>query len=209
MNKYYNYHLCKYCLYIFLFLFLISFKVSSKTVLTLTEDDFIVGNNSAPITIIEYASLSCSHCADFHLNTLPQLMKEYVDKGKVKIVFRDFPFNYPALLGSMLLQCISKDVRYKYSKALYQLQSKWVLRENAKTTQELYKIMQSGGMTKEEFNKCIKNVDLEKKILQGLMDAQSEFNIKSTPSFLINGLLVEGNKPLKDFEQIINKLLSE
>ena len=181
----------------------------TASVLDIKKEDFVIGDNNAPITVIEYASLSCSHCAEFHINTLPELIKEYVDKGKVKIVFRDFPFNYPALLGSMVLRCVPKEVRFQYSKALYQLQSKWVNRENAKTTQELYKIMQSGGMKKEEFNNCIKNIDLENKILQGLMDAQNEFNIKSTPSFLINGSLIEGNKPFKDFKQIIDKLLLE
>ncbi len=69
--------------------------------------------------------------------------------------------------------------------------------------------MQSGGMTKERFNECIDNVDLENEILNGLMAAQSEFNIKSTPSFLVNGILIEGNKPIKDFRQIIDKILSE
>ena len=153
--------------------------------------------------------MSCSHCANFHIETLPQLIDEYVDTGKIKIVFRDFPFNYPALLGSMVLRCIPEDNRYKYTQALYKLQSTWVNKENAKTTQELYKIMQSGGMSKEEFNNCIKNVETENSILQSLMDAQSEFKIKSTPSFLINGLLVEGNKPFKDFREIIDKLLLE
>ena len=124
-------------------------------------------------------------------------------------MFRDFPFNYPALLGSMVVRCIPKDARYEYTQVLYKLQHKWVNRENAKTTQELYKIMQSGGMAKKEFNNCINNVDLEKGILQSLMNAQSEFDIKSTPSFLINGLLVEGNKSFKHFREIIDKLLSE
>ena len=136
-------------------------------------------------------------------------MQEYVDTGKAKIVFRDFPFNYPALLGSMVLRCVPEEIRYEYSNALYQLQSKWVVRENAKTTKELYKIMQSGGMTKERFNECIDNVDLENKILNDVIAAQSEFNIKSTPSFLINGMLIEGNKSIKDFRQIIDKILSE
>ena len=203
MNKFRN------NFFVFLLLLIISFTVSSKTVLTLNDDDFIIGDNNAPITIIEYASLSCSHCADFHLNTLPKLVEEYVDKGKIKIVFRDFPFNYPALLGSMMVRCIPENARYEYTQALYQLQSKWVNKENSKTTQELYKIMQSGGMTKEEFNSCIKNTDLENNILQSLMDAQKEFNIKSTPSFLINGLLVEGNKSFNHFREIIDKLLSE
>ena len=193
----------------FFVLFFFYTPVNGATVLDITKDDFVIGETNAPITIIEYASLSCSHCADFHLNTLPKIIEEFVNTGIAKIVFRDFPFNYPALLGSMVLRCIPKDIRYEYQNALYQLQSKWVVKENTKTTQELYKIMQSGGMKKEEFNKCIENSDLEKEILEGLMSAQSEFDIKSTPSFIINGRLIEGNKPLKDFRQIIDKILSE
>ena len=195
--------------YFFVFFLVFSSLAFAESVLDITEDDFIIGDENAPITIIEYASLSCGHCADFHINTLPDLIKEYVDTDKAKIVFRDFPFNYPALLGSMVLRCVPENIRYEYSSALYQLQSKWVVRENAKTIQELYKIMQSGGMTKEKFNKCIDNVDLENEILHGVMNAQSEFNIKSTPSFIINGTLIEGNKPIKDFRQIIDKILSE
>ncbi len=183
--------------------------ISANTVLEVTEDDFVVGDKNAPVTIIEYASLSCSHCANFHNNTLDDLIKEYVDTGKARIVFRDFPFNYPALLGSMVLRCIPEDVRYDYMNALFQLQPKWVVRENAKSTQELYKIMQSGGMTKEEFETCTNNVELENTILQALIAAQNEFNIQSTPSFLINGNLVEGNKSIKEFRQIIDKILSE
>ena len=183
--------------------------ISANTVLEVTEDDFVVGDKNAPVTIIEYASLSCSHCADFHNNTLEDLIKEYVDTGKARIVFRDFPFNYPALLGSMVLRCIPEDVRYDYMNALFKLQPKWVVRENAKSTQELYKIMQSGGMTKEEFETCTNNVELENTILQALIAAQNEFNIQSTPSFLINGNLVEGNKSIKEFRQIIDKILSE
>ena len=183
--------------------------ISANTVLEVTEDDFVVGDKNAPVTIIEYASLSCSHCADFHNNTLDDLIKEYVDTGKARIVFRDFPFNYPALLGSMVLRCIPEDVRYDYMNALFQLQQKWVVRENAKSAQELYKIMQSGGMTKEEFETCTNNVELENTILQALIAAQNEFNIQSTPSFLINGNLVEGNKSIKEFRQIIDKILSE
>ena len=182
---------------------------NGATVLDITEDDFVIGETNAPITIIEYASLSCSHCADFHINTLDELKKEYVDTGIAKIVFRNFPYNYPALLGSMVLQCIPEDVRYDYMNALFQLQPKWVVRENAKSIQELYKIMQSGGMTKEEFDSCISNKELEEKILQIVINAQNEYNIRSTPSFLINGILVEGNKSIKEFRQIIDKILSQ
>ena len=199
------YRILSICFFIVFFIL----PISANTVLEVTEDDFVVGDKNAPVTIIEYASLSCSHCADFHNNTLEDLIKEYVDTGKARIVFRDFPFNYPALLGSMVLRCIPEDVRYDYMNALFQLQQKWVVRENAKSTQELYKIMQSGGMTKEEFETCTNNVELENTILQALIAAQNEFNIQSTPSFLINGNLVEGNKSIKEFRQIIDKILSE
>ena len=199
-----------YLFFVTLFvIFIFNTSLYSQTILDIFEDDFIIGDENAPVTIIEYASLSCSHCADFHLNTLNDLKKEYIDTGKVKMVFRNFPFNYPALLGSMVLQCIPEDVKYDYMNALYQLQPNWVVRENAKSTKELFKIMQSGGMTKEEFDACISNKEIEEKILQKVISAQNEFNIRSTPSFLINGNLIEGNKSIKEFRQIINKILSE
>ena len=187
-----------------------SFALSNESsVLNLTENDFIIGNDNASITIIEYASMSCSHCANFHNNTLPDLKKEYIDTGKVKYVFRDFPYNYPALLGSMVMRCIPSEVRYDYMNALYKLQNMWVVRENAITRQELYKIMQTGGMTKENFDTCLSNVDLENQILEEVIAAQSEFNIRSTPSFLINGDLLEGDKSIKVFRQILDKILSD
>ena len=182
---------------------------NKKPALEIGEDEFVIGDKDAPITIIEYASMSCSHCANFHNNTLEKLKIEYIDTGKVKFVFRDFPFNYPALLGSMMMRCIPNDLRYTYMNALYKLQKTWVDRENSVTKQELYKIMQSGGMTKEDFEACISNVDIENEILTGLMLAQKEFNIRSTPSFLVNGELIEGNKSIKEFRQIIDKILSE
>jgi protein-disulfide isomerase len=187
-----------------------SFALSNESsVLNLTENDFIIGNDNASITIIEYSSMSCSHCANFHNNTLPDLKKEYIDTGKVKYVFRDFPFNYPALLGSMVMRCIPSEVRYDYMNALYKLQNNWVVKENAMTHQELYKIMQSGGMSKENFDACLNNVDLENQILEEVIAAQSEFNIRSTPSFLINGDLLEGDKSIKVFRQILDKILSD
>ena len=177
--------------------------------LKISENDFVIGDEDAPITIIEYASMSCSHCANFHKNTLPDLKTEYIDTGKVTMIFRDFPFNYPALLGSMMMRCIPDEVRYDYMNVLYQLQSKWVNRDPTVTKKELYKIMQSGGMTKDEFDSCYSNLDIENEILEAVMAAQNDFNIRSTPSFIVNGNLVEGNKNTKEFRQIIDKILSE
>ena len=203
MTKAYN-----FLFFTIFFLFVLT-PIYGESALDITEKDFVVGNEDAKITIIEYASLSCSHCADFHVNTLETLKKEYIDTGKVKMVFRDYPFNYPALLGSMVLRCIPENYRYDYMNALFKLQTDWVNKKNKKTIQELYKIMQSGGMTKDEYDACIYNTELENEILKGVMEAQNQFNIKSTPSFIIDGKLIEGNKSIKEFRQIIDKILSQ
>ena len=189
------------------FIFYILKPAYAASVLEVKADDFVLGNKDAPITVIEYASLSCIHCADFHQKTLPKLIKEYVDTGKIKIVFRDFPLNYPALMAGMVLQCIDQDIRYEYLSALFILQSKWVKPEVEIVKKELLKIMQAGGMTKDQFNECLNNKNLEQKILQQLIDVQNEFNIDTTPSFLINGTLIEGNKSFKNFKKIIDNIL--
>ena len=180
-----------------------------NSLLNIQEDDFFIGDPNAPVTIIEYASMSCSHCANFHNNTLEDLKKEYIDTGQVKFIFRDFPFNYPALAGSMMMRCVSDDIRYDYMNALYKLQKNWVFRDNAKTRAELYKIMQTGGMKQDEFDTCLSNIDLENDLLEEVMNAQRIFSIRSTPSFIINGDLYSGNKTTKEFRQIIDKILSQ
>ncbi len=197
--------------FIVLLMFLVApnLKAADHSVLNIKDSDFVLGSPEAPITIIEYASMSCSHCADFHNDTLESLKTEYIDTGKVKFVFRDFPFNYPALVGSMIVRCVPNDARYQYMNALYKLQKNWVRREHSDTKKELYKIMQSGGMQQEDFDSCLSDINLENDILEDVMNAQKEFNIRSTPSFIINGVLYSGNKNIKEFRQIIDKILSQ
>ena len=194
---------------IILSLLFINANAADNSILDVKDDDFYIGEKNAPITIIEYASMSCSHSADFHNDTLEELKSEYINTGKVKFIFRDFPFNYPALAGSMILRCVPEDVRYDYMNGLYKLQNNWVHRDQAKTRSELYKIMQSGGMQQDNFDACLSNVDLENQLLEGVMEAQKEYKIGSTPSFIINGVLYSGNKNIKEFRQIIDKILSQ
>ncbi len=194
---------------IFVLFFTTGISSNENSELIIKDNDFFIGDEDAPVTIIEYASMSCSHCADFHNDTLDELKKEYIDTGKVKFVFRDFPFNYPALAGSMMMRCVPNDVRYDYMNALYKLQKNWVVRDNTKTKSELYKIMQSGGMLQDEFEACLSDQNMENDILEGVMNAQREFNIRSTPTFIINGIIYSGNKNIKEFRQIIDKILSQ
>ena len=194
---------------IFITIFFTNLKANENSILNIKDNDFILGDKDAPITIIAYESMSCSHCADFHNNTLGDLKTEYIDTGKVRFVFRDFPFNYPALAGSMVMHCVPDEVRYDYMNALYKLQKNWIKREHSETRSELYKIMQSGGMKQDEFDSCLSDINLENDILEGVMNAQKEFNIRSTPSFIVNGILYSGNKDIKEFRQIIEKILSQ
>ena len=164
----------------FISFFSFNLKSGDHSILIQKDDDFFIGNPEAPVTIIAYESMSCSHCADFHNNTLDSIKAEYIDTGKVLFIFRDFPFNYPALAGSMLMRCVPNDVRYQYMNALYKLQNNWIRREHSNTRDELYKIMQSGGMQKDDFDACLGDINLENDILEGVMNAQREFNIRST-----------------------------
>ena len=193
----------------FFSIFIFFSNLTYASILEITDDDFVIGSKDAPITIIEYSSLSCIHCANFHNNTLPQIKEEYIDTGKVRFIFRDFPLNMPALVGSMILRCVPSEMRYDYMNVLFYLRNNWVISDNAKSTKELYKIMQSGGMTKEEFDICLKNDQLGDKIIKERMDAQKKFSIQSTPSFIVNGVLVSGEKSIKEFRQIIDQILTE
>ena len=119
-----------------LYLFL-SFNLYSAdhSILKIQENDFYIGDRSTRNNYCA-ASMSCSHCADFHNETLGDL-KVNIDTGKVKFVFRDFPFNYPALADGMILSCVPEDVRYDYMNALYKLKKNWVMRDHSKTRSEL------------------------------------------------------------------------
>ena len=171
------------------------------------ENDWVLGNKNAPILIIEYASLSCPHCAAFHTKTLPKIKEEYIDKGKVKLVFRDFPLNLPALQGSMVARCVGEDLHFKYLDALFSLQKSWVKPKDSE--EYLFNIVKTGGISRTEFDNCLSNQKFEEQILNGQIQANKIFKIKTTPSFIINGKIIEGNKPIDTFRKIFDDILSE
>ena len=192
----------------FLILFILPVsKTFAAKITEIQENEWFLGDADAPITMIEYASMSCPHCASFHLNTLPIIKEEYIDTGKVRLVFRDFPFNLPALQASLITKCVTKELYFKYIEALFKLQRTWAMPKGSK--ESLFKILQNSGMTENEFEKCLNNKDLENKILADQLKAHEELNIKTTPSFVINGKLIEGNKPIDIFRKTFDKILSQ
>jgi protein-disulfide isomerase len=151
--------------------------------------DQIMGATDAPVTIIEYASMTCPHCAHFHETTYPELKKKYVDTGKVRFIFREFPLDPLAAAGSMLARCAGKDKYFAMIDALFAQQKDWVVQ---KPLQPMLAIAKQAGFTQQTFDECLAN----QKMLDGLEESRTraaqKFNVNSTPTFFINGKIFRG-----------------
>lgn len=165
--------------------------------------DMALGKADAPITIYEYASATCPHCADFHTNEWPLIRKEYVDTGKVRFVFREFPLDQVALAAFMLARCASGNDTKKYHALLdtiFKTQRDW-----AKNPREgLLKIMRMAGMDEQRFDACQKDRKLAQAIINSARNASRDFEVASTPTFFINGRKVEGRRTIEEFRKIID-----
>ncbi len=180
---------------------------SAKDILKINQDDKVIGDPKAKITIFEYSSLSCPHCADFNKSILPKLKDEYINKGLVNLVHRDFPLNEPALRGSQLAHCAGSERYYIFTKVLFETQSKWAFDSNFK--ENLRKIGQLGGISGEEFDKCMNDKKLEEGILLRRKSASDLLGIKSTPTFVIAGKIYSGGHSFNDFKSIIDAELKK
>lgn len=165
----------------------------------------VLGKADAPVTIIEFASLTCPHCKDFDLNTLPKLKAAYIDTGKVKLVYRDFPLDGRALLAAMVARCAPKDRYFAFLDALFRGQDTWARAQD--TTQALGQVARVGGMSQADFDACIKNQDLFEAIKKDAVEAQSQYKIESTPTFIINGKKMDGAHSFESFETALKPLL--
>ena len=176
----------------------------AQTVLGLSKDDRILGNPDAPITIIEYASLTCPHCAHFANEVLPELKKKWIDTGKVKLVLRDYPLDEPALRAAMIARCAPPDRFYAYVDTFFGAQEKWVTARDYRDA--LARLVKLGGMSQEEFDKCLKNTALENKIVEGRLIASKELDVNSTPTFFINGSKFTGAPTVEEFDKVLSGL---
>jgi protein-disulfide isomerase len=155
-----------------------------------SADDFVLGKAEAPITIVEYASLTCPHCADFHSQVLPDLKREFIDTGKVRLVFRDFPLDRVALAGSMIAQCAGRDRYFCFLDVMFRSQTQ--LRGASNPGEALAQIARLGGMAQADVDACLKNEDLQKAILQKQIDGSNKYKVSSTPTLIINGRKYSG-----------------
>ncbi len=166
--------------------------------------DVVLGAEDAPVTIVEYASLTCPHCAAFATQTFPQLKEKYIDRGKVKFIFREMPFDDLALAAAMVARCAPKDKFIPMVEVLFEQQQQWAT-QNAR--EELFKIARLSGMTQAQFDACLKNEEIAKGIIDASQRATKEFGVNSTPTFFINGKMVKGNQSFAEMEALIKEAL--
>jgi protein-disulfide isomerase len=169
--------------------------------------DMALGPANATVTITEFASMTCPHCADFNEKVFPKIKSEYIDTGKVRYVFREFPLDIKAAAGSMLARCIAKDDSGKYFAVidmLFKQQNDWVLKN---TTETLTRIGKQAGLSGQQIEDCLKDQALLDKIAADQKYAADVLKVSSTPSFFINGELIKGDTRFEEFDKRIKALL--
>jgi protein-disulfide isomerase len=165
-----------------------------------------MGSPEAPVVIIEYASATCPHCAEFHNTIWPLIRKKYVDTGKVRFVFREFPLDNLAFGAFILARCVPDDKYFATIDLLFKHQDVWM---SSTARKDLFGIMQLVGMDKAEFDQCLNREDLGKGIIEAAKTARDEFGVKATPTFFINGRDVRGVEEFTQFEKRIEAELAK
>ena len=169
--------------------------------------DMALGPATSPVTITEYASMTCGHCANFNETVFPKIKSEYIDSGKIRYVFREFPLDIKAAAGSMLARCIAKDDSGKYFAVidmLFKQQNDWVLKN---TTETLTRIGKQAGLSQQAVETCLKDQALLDKIAADQKFASEVLKVNSTPTFFINGEKIKGETSFEEFDKKIKSLL--
>lgn len=168
------------------------------------EGDMILGPDTAKVTIIEYASASCPHCAAFYNDVFVKFKKDYIDTGKVKFIFREFPHNDQAMGAFMLARCSAKEKYFPLVDIFFTTQPKWV----PDAYNQLKEIAKQTGMSAEDFDKCLKNVDVAKGIMEVRDKADKSYGVTGIPTFFINGKLWDGERTIDSLKKFVDPLLA-
>jgi protein-disulfide isomerase len=170
--------------------------------LAVTGQDRVLGKPDAPITIIEYASLSCPHCAHFATEVLPKLREKWIDPGKVKLVLRAYPLDEPALRAEMVARCAPAERYFPLVETLFETQDKWVVAKDWHAALE--RIALFGGIGKKEFATCLGDKALEDQVAQSRLTAAQQLGVNSTPTFFINGTKYDGEPTFEAFDKLLS-----
>jgi protein-disulfide isomerase len=173
-------------------------------------DDMVMGAPNAPVTIIEYASLTCPHCAAFNANTFPQLKSDYVDRGLVKYVYRDFPLDRMALEAAKIARCAGPDKYFGFVDVLFRQQQSWTRGNDAEQIMgNLRRLAKVGGMSDATFDSCSKDKAIENAVLEQSLKGERELKVGSTPTLIINGQKYTGALSFEELDKVLKPLVGK
>jgi protein-disulfide isomerase len=176
---------------------------AQQALLAPRKSDRILGKPNAPITIIEYASMTCPHCAHFSNEVLPELKKKWIDTGKAKLVMRPFPLDEVALRAEMLARCLPPERYYPMIETLFKTQERWVVKD---WRPALERIARVAGISDKEFNACLANKALEDEIVQSRLTAATQLDVNGTPTLFVNGKKFEGPPTVEALNELLSGL---
>ena len=168
--------------------------------------DLAQGDPDAPVTLIEYFSLTCPHCRWFHENIYNRLKPEYVDTGRLRYVVRDFPLNAPAFEAAVLAHCAGRERYFTFIDVLFQTFDDWA--SSRDFTDKLGQIGELGGVSRDQFADCLADQGLENSIFQSIADGQAEYDVSGTPTLVVNGEKYDGKITLDALSKHIDRLLA-
>ena len=170
--------------------------------LAVQPGDRVLGKADAPITIIEYASLTCPHCAHFEVDVLPKLKAKWIDTGKAKLVLRDFPLDEPALRAAMVARCAPPERFYPLVDTFFAQQEQWATTRDYRAALE--KLAKLGGISNKEFAACISDKKLEDQVAQSRLTAAQQLGVDATPTFFVNGKKFDGAPTIEAFDKALS-----
>lgn len=163
----------------------------------------VLGRPDAPVTIIEYASLTCDHCKRFHLQMFPRIKQAYIDTGKAKLIYRHFPLDRIALMASMLTECAPPDQFFGLIDVLFRSEDQWAHSKDPKT--ELAKIALLAGIKRSAFDACLADDKLSTAVVALRQAGELQHKVNSTPTFVIGDVVLRGVRDVTEIEQAIEK----
>ncbi|UCH73783.1 MAG: DsbA family protein [Rhodospirillales bacterium] len=167
-------------------------------------EDRVFGSPDAPITIIEYASLTCGHCATFHKATMPRLKREWLDTGRAKLIYRDFPLDNNAATAAVIARCAPEDQYYRVLGVLFSRQSSWA--EMDDPTPVLIQIAESRGLNRQTIEDCLDDDALLDGVLQSRIVGQTQHGVNSTPAFVVGERVITGAMSFRDFDALLRSM---
>ena len=192
---------------IIIFCLIICLKVYADDLKPL-NNKIAIGPSDAAVKVKVFSSLTCPHCANFHINVVAKIKKEYVNSGKVQLIFIDFPLDQAAFNASKLLHCLDQKKQMDFLDIIYQTQNKWTNGSNLNDINEnLKKIVENLGISSSQFDKCLVDEGISNKILSERIDANHKYVIESTPTIVINEKKLEGSATFKNIKKKIEKLI--